>query len=268
MFKKIKAKLKKYLVKIHWISSVQFGFDIRRFLFAFLRIPGFIIDLISFKKKYKGKLIIVPSLHDKYTSNGDYEHEYFWQDLFVSQAIYLKNPELHIDIGSRIDGFIANLATCMNVTVFDIREQNVKIPNVNFEQADLMSSSSVSKYKNKFKSISCLHTIEHFGLGRYGDPIMVDGFDIGFTNIVSMIDKGGLLYLSTPISNSSYVEFNSNRVTDYKKIIEFSKNLDLTIKDFRTITANGVSKSLIENPQDGMKDVGDYILGLFVLEKN
>ena len=131
-----------------------------------------------------------------------------------------------------------------------------------------MDSSSISIYSNHFESISCLHTIEHFGLGRYGDPIMIDGFDIGFVNIVSMLKKGGILYLSTPISSRSYVEFNSNRVSNFNKIILSSEELDLTIKDFRTITENGVSKSLIENPQHGMRDVGDYILGLFIIEKN
>ena len=28
-------------------------------------------------------------------------------------------------------------------------------------------------------SLSCLHTLEHFGLGRYNDPINVKGFEIG-----------------------------------------------------------------------------------------
>lgn len=260
--------IKKKLIRLDWILRAQLGIDIKKLFTAFFRIPSYIVDLIRFKRVYKGELKLVPSLHDRFSSNGDYEHEYFWQDLFVAQNIFNANPSIHLDIGSRIDGFVSNLATCREVTVIDIREQTTKIPNVSFEQANLMDSSSISIYSNHFESISCLHTIEHFGLGRYGDPIMKDGFDIGFVNIVSMLKKGGILYLSTPISSRSYVEFNSNRVSNFNKIILSSEELDLTIKDFRTITENGVSKSLIENPQHGMRDVGDYILGLFIIEKN
>lgn len=260
-------KIKNKLIKLDWIAKAQFGIDLRKLFTAFFRIPIYIKDLIIFRRNFSGELKLVPSLHDRYASNGDYEHEYFWQDLHVAQYVYNKNPEVHLDIGSRIDGFISNLATCMKVTVLDIREQTVKIPNVFFEQADLMDSSSISSYVNKFASISCLHTIEHFGLGRYGDPIMVDGFDTGFTNISSMLCNGGILYLSTPVSNRSYVEFNSNRVTDYKKIIKAASELNLTLEDFRTITHKGVSNSHTEDPETLMKKVDDYTLGFFIFKR-
>jgi len=261
-------KIKKHLIKLDWIAKAQFGIDLRLFVTAFFRIPRFIADLVVFKRNYKGELKLVPSLHDRYSSNGDYEHEYFWQDLHVAQDIYKKNPEVHVDIGSRIDGFISNLATCRKVTVLDIREQTTQIPNVDFKQADLMDALSTAEYRNQFMSISCLHTIEHFGLGRYGDPIMVDGFDIGLINICSMLKSGGVLYLSTPISSSSYVEFNSNRVTDYKKILDSAKNLKLTLLEFKTITCSGVSDSHVSDPEILMSNVGDYVLGLFVFRSD
>ena len=261
-------KIKDSLIKLDWIAKAQFGVDLRLLIMAFFRIPIYISDLVVFKRNYKGELKFVPSLHDRYSSNGDYEHEYFWQDLHVAQKIYVENPEVHLDIGSRIDGFISNLATCREVKVLDIREQTVKIPNVYFEQADLMDASSIVNYAGEYMSISCLHTIEHFGLGRYGDPIMVDGFDIGLENICSMLCKDGLLYLSTPISNRSFVEFNSNRVTDYEKILEAAKNLQLTLLEFRTITCAGVSDSHIADPEFLMSTIGDYVLGLFVFRSD
>jgi hypothetical protein len=260
-------KAKQRLIKMEWIARTQFGFDFIKFFSSILRVPIYIKDLIKFRKRYKGELRIVPSLHDRYSSNGDYEHEYFWQDLFMAQKIFFDKPKTHLDIGSRIDGFIANIASFREVQVLDIREQTTKIPNVIFKQADLMDSSSLKNHTGQYESISCLHTIEHFGLGRYGDPIMVDGFDVGFENICSMLSDDGTLYLSTPISNRSYVEFNSDRVTDYKKVLEIAEKLGLIIVEFRTITKDGVSESYSNDFETLMSSAGDYILGLFIFKK-
>ena len=260
-------KIKQRLIKLDWIARTQIGIDCRKLFSSIFLFSGYVVDLFKFRKNYNGELRIVPSLHDKYLSNGDYEHEYFWQDLFMAQRIFADKPTTHLDIGSRIDGFIANVASFRAVSVLDIREQIVNIPNVTFKQADLMDASSLENYTGKYESISCLHTIEHFGLGRYGDPIMVDGMDVGFENILSMLSNEGTLYLTTPISNRSYVEFNSNRVTDYKKILETAERLGLKIIEFRTVTKAGVSESYSNASEILMSGVGDYTLGLFIFRK-
>ena len=48
-------------------------------------------------------------------------------------------------------------------------------------------------------SISCLHALEHFGLGRYNDPLDPNGHLKGFNNMVKMLKRGGKLYISFPI---------------------------------------------------------------------
>jgi len=260
-------KIKQRLIKLDWIARTQFGFDCLKFFSAIPRIPVYISDLFKFRKNYKGELRIVPSLHDRYVSNGDYEHEYFWQDLFMAQRIFSDQPKNHLDIGSRIDGFIANVASYREVQVLDIREQSTKIPNVIFKQADLMDSSSLESHRGRYKSISCLHTIEHLGLGRYGDPIMVEGFDLGFKNICSILADTGILYLSTPISTKSYVEFNSNRVTDYRQVLEKANELGLLLLEFRTVTKKGVSEPYPSECESMIDYFGDYVLGLFIFRK-
>ena len=61
-------------------------------------------------------------------------------------------------------------------------------------------------------SLSCLHAIEHFGLGRYGDPLQYEGHLRGLANLRRMLKPGGTLYLSTPISRKQRIEFNAHRV--------------------------------------------------------
>ena len=82
--------------------------------------------------------------------------------------------------------------------------------NISFIKADLMNKDSAQN--NITDSISCLHAIEHFGLGRYGDPVDPDGHIKGFNNILRMLKPGGNLYMSFPIANHNEVHFNAHRV--------------------------------------------------------
>ena len=61
-------------------------------------------------------------------------------------------------------------------------------------------------------SLSCLHAIEHFGLGRYTDPIDIDGHNKGISNLVNLVSLGGRLYISFPIGKTDEIHFNAHRV--------------------------------------------------------
>ncbi len=136
---------------------------------------------------------------------------YFFQDQLVARWIYESSPLRHVDVGSRLDGFIGNLSVFREVEVIDIRPQPTDVPNVRFHQLDLMAELP-EPWISCTDSLSCLHTIEHFGLGRYGDPIDPDGHLKGLNQLKRMIKQGGMLYLSTPIGPQR-VEFNAHRVT-------------------------------------------------------
>ena len=69
-------------------------------------------------------------------------------------------------------------------------------------------------------SLSCLHTIEHFGLGRYGDPINPDGHLRGLEQLKRMVIPGGIFYLSNPIGPER-VEFNAHRVFAPQTVIDW-----------------------------------------------
>ncbi|GHT03915.1 hypothetical protein AGMMS49525_09700 [Bacteroidia bacterium] len=75
---------------------------------------------------------------DKADDAGFLPHHYFFQDLYVAQRIYQNNPAKHIDIGSRIDGFVAHVAAFRKIEIYDIRPMKKAIPNVQFTQCDLM----------------------------------------------------------------------------------------------------------------------------------
>ena len=59
-------------------------------------------------------------LQDYSDNAGQNKGHYFHQDLLVAKMIYDTKPRRHIDIGSRLDGFVAHVASFREIEVFDI----------------------------------------------------------------------------------------------------------------------------------------------------
>ena len=182
------------------------------------RLPGFFADLRRFKASKAGSaskdlfqvIVFNPSLEDRYAESGMVKGHYFHQDLLVAQRVSANQPRLHVDIGSRVDGFVAHVAAFRRIVVFDVRPLSSGIRNVEFVRVDI--SAPLASYLHDYcDSISCLHALEHFGLGRYGDPISYDGHIAGLLNIHQILQKGGKFYLSVPIGPQR-IEFNAHRV--------------------------------------------------------
>lgn len=150
-----------------------------------------------------------PCLDEKYCEAGAAKSHYFIQDLYVAQKIHKRNPQKHVDVGSRVDGFVAHVASFREIELLDVRKMESTIRNVTFKQADVMDGNNVPE--DYCDSVSSLHALEHFGLGRYGDPIDPDGHVKGFRNITKMLKKDGVFYFSVPMGKQR-IEFNAHRV--------------------------------------------------------
>lgn len=157
-----------------------------------------------------------PYPHEKKQQSGTARGHYFHQDLLVAQRIHESNPEKHVDVGSRVDGFVAHVAAFRNIEVLDIRPMDSNVRNIEFKQADLMSPPP--EMAGYCDSLSSLHAIEHFGLGRYGDPIDFEGHIKGLSSLYAILKPGGTLYLSCPIGPQR-IEFNAHRVFDVKYLL-------------------------------------------------
>jgi hypothetical protein len=186
-------------------------------------------DYLKFSKLSKIDLIFPILGEHKEKSSAVIKH-YFNQDLLVASYIYKNNPKKHVDVGSRIDGFVAHVATFRKIEVFDIRDNNFQFKNIRFKRKDI---SKIDKSLiNYCDSLSCLHTLEHFGLGRYGDQLDPNGHIKGFKNLVKILKTGGTLYISFPISDKNVTYFNSERSFNPKEILKWSNELRLVKFDF------------------------------------
>ncbi len=151
-----------------------------------------------------------PMLDDADDGAGSASGHYFHQDLLVAAKIFRAAPRRHVDVGSRIDGFVAHVASFRRIEVIDIRPLPPTAHEaIGFMQADVMDGAGVQQ--DLCDSLSCLHALEHFGLGRYGDPLDPQGHRKGFENLCRMLQPGGVLYLGVPIGSPG-VQFNAHRV--------------------------------------------------------
>ena len=188
----------------------QFGIDPIALFRAIKALPRFIKQAFKFRKLNIGSTVrLAPALQDYRAAAGSSDGHYFWQDLICAKWINEENPNRHFDVGSRIDGYIAHLLSFREVTLLDIRPSDLKFPGLNVVIGD--AQENLDEYQNSFDSVSSLHSIEHFGLGRYGDNLDALGHKKGLQNIANCVQLGGHLYVSFPIGKEQ-VEFNSQRI--------------------------------------------------------
>jgi hypothetical protein len=227
-------------------------------------LPRYLRDLAAFRRQYQGALRWQPCLQDWKEEGGTTKNEYFIQDLFVARKIFLSNPTKHVDIGSRIDGFVAHVASFREIEVFDVRPVRSNVPGIVFTQADLATSGTIPA--DYCDSLSCLHALEHFGLGRYGDPINAQGYVTGLQNMAKMLKLGGTLYLSLPVGRE-LVAFNAHRVFNPQSIVQLAESLGLRLESFSwtqpgwTHFRSGTVAEIDVQATDGLW------LGLFIFQK-
>jgi len=215
--------MKSYARSLYSLSTM-IGLDPIKFIKVIRGIPFYISDRRKLVRQQKSSSIkfpfgkLYPVLDERFMESGSASGQYFHQDLLVARRIFINQPELHLDIGSRIDGFVAHVASFRKIEVIDIRPQANNIPNISFIRADLMGNIN-DALADHADSVSCLHALEHFGLGRYGDPVKYDGFLDGLNNIHKILKRSGKFYFSVPIGPQR-IEFNAHRVFSLRYLVD------------------------------------------------
>lgn len=203
---------------------------------------------------------LYPLIADKYDTSCILTG-YFWQDLWAAKKIIAEGVKEHFDIGSRVDGFIAHLlAAGIKVNVIDIRPFPTKVEGLT---TILDDATMLSQFEDdSISSISALCSLEHFGLGRYGDPVDPESCFQCMAQIQKKMKKGGRLYISVPIGQNR-VEFNAHRVFYADTIISIFDQLNLVEY---SVTDNGDIEYNADIHKYDSYDKG-RVMGLFLFEK-
>jgi len=202
---------------------------------------------------------IAPQFFDRSSETQSGGGHYFYQDVWALRKLRSFQPSDHHDVGSRLDGFVAQATAICPVVYWDIRALQFKLPDFQFRQGSIVSLPAPSA---SIASLSCLHVAEHIGLGRYGDPLDPDGTEKALRELQRVLGKGGQLLYSMPIGRDR-VEFNAQRVWNPCRAIEILSELCLV--EFSVVT-DGNEFVVNANPKDFKN--ARYACGLYQFRRD
>lgn len=206
---------------IRWIGAVV---DWRRL--ASLRFLGrYIADWRAFRRQAGSWTVKVadsyPCLADRLPATP-FDPHYFYQGNWLARRLAHAKPLQHVDVGSSV--LTMGVLSAHVPTIFvDYRPLVARQTGLDCIAADITRLPFADA---SIDSLSCLHVIEHIGLGRYGDPIDPSGAQRAAQELQRVVGAGGRLYLSTPIGRER-VCFNAHRVFAPTTIIGMFSELRL-----------------------------------------
>lgn len=191
--------------------------------------------------------------------------EYFWMDFWGAKRIAENKPIRHYDIGSRLDGLIAHLLSAgIDVTMLDIRPVRGDVPGLHFIQADATNLENIAD--GTLESLSAICSLEHFGLGRYGDSIDPEGCFKAFKAIQRVIKPGGYIYIAVPVGKE-HIEFNAHRIFYASTVVREFEKMELI--EYSSVGQDKKDLSLTIRPHEDIHvlDQGPTEMGLFIFKK-
>ncbi|KKU75136.1 MAG: hypothetical protein UY00_C0052G0003 [Candidatus Wolfebacteria bacterium GW2011_GWA1_47_6] len=197
---------------------------IRQYLLA----PFVLKDYFAFKKLAgkRGRFSLAvsdmyPCPLDKTVMTG-FDRHYVYHTAWAARKVAEIKSEFHTDISSSLY-FSSIVSAFVPVKFYDYRPADLQLSGLASEKGGLMKLPFAD---NSIKSLSCMHTVEHVGLGRYGDPIDPDGDLKAIKELQRVLASGGSLLFVVPIGKPK-IQFNAHRIYSYGMIKEYFSELEL-----------------------------------------
>ncbi len=198
-----------------------------------------------------------PCLYDA-TGNSGFDAHYLYHPAWAMRIIAGNMPVKHIDISSVLH-FSTLLSSFLPVDFYDYRPAEITLSNLQCRSIDLIN---LPFDDNSIGSLSCMHVVEHVGIGRYGDPFDAQGDRKAMRELQRVLSVGGVLLFVVPIGGKARIQFNAHRIYTFEMIInEFPL---LKLENFALITDSG---SFINESSKSDSDAQEYGCGCFYFTK-
>lgn len=168
-----------------------------------------------------------PCLDDN-TGTSHFDRHYVYHTAWAARVLARTSPGEHIDISSYLY-FSTIVSAFVPVKFYDYRPVAFGLDNLLSNFADL---NKLPFESNSVSSLSCMHVIEHIGLGRYGDTLDPQGDLKAIGELKRVLAPGGQLLFVVPVGEPR-IEFNAHRIYGYEQVIQYFSGLEL--KEFALI---------------------------------
>ncbi len=198
---------------------------------------------------------LYPCLHDN-TPYTAFDRHYVFHVAWACRIVQTINPAVHIDFSSSLY-FCSTVSAFVPTKFYDFRPAKLNLSGLDSLEGDL---TKISFPDNSVESLSCLHTIEHVGLGRYGDPIDYDGDIKAIAELKRVVKPDGSLLFVTPVGKAR-IQYNAHRIYSYDQVMEHFSGFEL--KEFSLVPDSDEEGGLIRNASKEQSDRQKYGCGCF-----
>lgn len=200
-----------------------------------------------------------PCLDDR-TTNTPFDRHYIYHPAWAARVLAQYRPKKHIDISSTLH-FSTIVSAFLPVDFYDFRRAALVLPNMESYSGDLTQLNISSE---SIESLSCMHVLEHIGLGRYGDPYDIYGDKKAANELIRVLAPGGILIITVPVGRPR-IQFNAHRVYSQMQVIEMFSGL--VLKQSSLIKDGEIPDGMIDNPSEELVSQQNYGCGCYVFEK-
>jgi SAM-dependent methyltransferase len=151
---------------------------------------------------------------DDSTADLEIDAHYLYHPAWAARILAQIRPAKHVDVSSIIN-WATTVSAFVPIDYYEFRPPALAtLTGFRSETCDLkhlpFGNQSVA-------SLSCMHTVEHVGLGRYGDDLDPDGDLIAMAELQRVLAPGGNLLFVVPVG-AARIKFNAHRIYSYEML--------------------------------------------------
>ena len=215
---------------------------INRFFRCYKSFINFIYGYFVFISAKSKKLIKIKPVLNDFNLSAKFDPHYLYQGTWIAEKLNQTKPMKHYDFGSDIR-LISSLCHHHKIIFNDIFLPNLSIDELTEVKNDLYNLSYAD---NTLESISCLHVLEHVGLGRYGDQLNLDGHILAIKELKRVLRNNGNLFISTPVGKSC-IYFNAHRVFSYDEFLELFNDMEMVSFEYLPDDSKRIEKNYLKS---------------------
>ncbi|MCE9613254.1 MAG: DUF268 domain-containing protein [Lentisphaerae bacterium] len=202
---------------------------------------------------------IVPCMADQ-TATTAFEPHYLYHPAWAARVLRQLTPAVHVDISSSLH-FCTLVSAFIPVRFYDFRPARLHLPGLTCASADL---TRLAFPDNSIASLSCMHVIEHIGLGRYGDPFDYDGDLRAAAELTRVLAPAGSLLMVVPVGKPK-IAFNAHRIYSHDMVLKMFAGL--TLVEFSLIPDDALTAGMMVNATAAQADAQSFGCGCFWFRK-